>query len=64
MKKIRKYLCKRANIGMCIMYEDLKNSNIIEEFKELVKQAENLENKIDVYSEFMRKMILNTYSEN
>ena len=54
----------RQNIGMCIMYEDIKNENIIKEFKELVKKAEDFEKNIDVYSEFMRKMILNTYSVN
>ncbi len=46
------------------MYEDIKNENIIQEFKELVKKAEDFENNIDVYSEFMRKMILNTYGVN
>lgn len=46
------------------MYEDLLRKNIIIELKKLVKKAEEIDNDIDSYTEFMREMILNTYTEN
>lgn len=46
------------------MYNDLLREQIIVELKNLVKKAEDLENDKDSYCEFIRGMILNTYSEN
>lgn len=46
------------------MYEDLLRKQIIIELKNLIKKAENLDEDKDAYCEFMRGMILNTYSTN
>ncbi len=46
------------------MNEYFERENIIQEFKELVEQAQDFEQNIDLYTEFMRRMILNTYSVN
>lgn len=46
------------------MYEDLLGKQIIIELKKLIKKAEDLDDDNDAYCEFMRGMILNTYSEN
>jgi len=46
------------------MYEDLLRKQIIVELKNLIKKAEDIEDDKDTYCEFMRGMILNTYSAN
>ena len=46
------------------MYEDLIRRKIVVELKKLVEKVEDSKSDIDSYSEFMREMILNTYSEN
>lgn len=46
------------------MYEDLIRKQIIIELKNLIKKAEDIEDDKDTYCEFMRGMILNTYSAN
>lgn len=46
------------------MYEDLLRKQIIVELKNLIKKAEDIEDDNDAYCEFMRGMILNTYSVN
>ena len=42
------------------MFEDLKNEKIIVEITNLVEQAENFENDVDAYCDFMKGVILNT----
>lgn len=46
------------------MYEDLLRKQIIVELKNLIEKAESFENDTDAYCEFMKYMILNTYSDN
>lgn len=46
------------------MYEDLLRKQIIIELKNLVEKAENMDEDKDSYCEFMKGMILNTYSVN
>ena len=46
------------------MYNEILKKKIIAELKELIKKAESFERDTDAYSEFMKVMILNTYSEN
>ena len=46
------------------MYEDMLRRKIIIELKKLVEKVEDSTNDVDSYGEFMREMILNTYSEN
>lgn len=46
------------------MYDDLLKQQIIIELKNLIKKAEKLDEDKDSYCEFMRQMILNTYSTN
>ena len=46
------------------MYEDLLRKQIIVELKNLIKKAETIEEDTDTYCEFMKGMILNTYSTN
>ena len=46
------------------MYEDLMRKQIIIELKNLIKKAENIDNDKDTYCEFMKDMILRTYSVN
>ena len=46
------------------MYEDLLRKQIIIELKNLNKKAEDLDEDRDSYCEFMKGMILNTYSVN
>ena len=46
------------------MYEDLLKKKIIVELKNLVDNFDVTKDDIDAYSEFMREMILSTYSEN
>lgn len=47
------------------MYEDLLlRKQIIEELKNLVEKAEEFEADQDAYCEFMKTMILRTYSTN
>ncbi len=46
------------------MYEELLRKQIIIELKNLIKKAENLDEDRDSYCEFMKGMILNTYSTN
>ena len=55
----------RREHGVCInMYEDLVRKQIIIELKNLIKKAEEIEKDKDSYCEFMKGMILNTYSAN
>lgn len=42
------------------MYEELKNEKLIVEITSLVNSAEELEDEIDSYCEFMKGVILNT----
>lgn len=46
------------------MYEDLIRKQIIVELKDLVKKAESLDENKDAYCEFMKRIILNSYSVN
>ncbi|MBP3820619.1 hypothetical protein J6G99_03125 [bacterium] len=46
------------------MYDDLLKQNIVVQLKKLVKDADNDVSDIDSYTDFMREVILNTYSEN
>lgn len=46
------------------MYEELLRMQIILELRSLIDNIENEENYRDSYIEFMREMILNTYSTN
>jgi len=46
------------------MYDELLRKKIIVELKELIKQAEKLDEDKNAYCEFMKGMILNTYSTN
>ena len=47
------------------MYEeDLKRKQLIEELKDLIEKAESLEKDSDMYCEYMKRMILSTYSTN
>jgi len=46
------------------MYEDLSREQIIVELKNLIEKAEQIENDTDAYCDFMKGLILNTYSEN
>ncbi len=46
------------------MYEDLLRKQIIVELKNLIERAEHIEEDKDSYCEFMKGMILNTYSAN
>lgn len=58
-------ISKHIIYGVCInMYEDLLRKQIIVELKNLIKKAETLEEDKDTYCEFMKGMILNTYSVN
>lgn len=56
----------RQNNAECVssMYEDLMRKQIIIELKNLIKKAETIDNDKDTYCEFMKDMILNTYSVN
>ena len=55
----------REEQGVCInMYDDLVRKQIIVELKNLIKKAEEIEQDKDAYCEFMKGMILNTYSAN
>ncbi|MBQ8459120.1 hypothetical protein IJ541_03340 [bacterium] len=46
------------------MYDELLKQQIIVELKKLINKAEEIENDTDAYCEFMKGMILNTYSVN
>lgn len=46
------------------MYEDLLRKQMIIELKDLIERAETIEEDKDTYCEFMKCMILNTYSAN
>jgi hypothetical protein len=46
------------------MYENLLREKLISEMKNLINKAEEIENNKDLYCEFMKQMILNTYSDN
>jgi hypothetical protein len=46
------------------MYEEIKRREIIVELKNLIDKVESIEEDKDVYCEFMKEMILNTYSTN
>lgn len=46
------------------MYEDLLRKQILIELKDLIERVETIEEDKDTYCEFMKGMILNTYSAN
>ena len=46
------------------MYDNLLRKNIVVELKKLVKDANVEITDLDSYTDFMREVILNTYSEN
>ena len=46
------------------MYDELLNKKLIEELKNLIEKAQELEEDRDAFCEFMKGMILNTYSVN
>lgn len=46
------------------MYEEILRKQIIIELKNLIERAETIEEDKDMYCEFMKGMILNTYSVN
>jgi len=46
------------------MYEDKLKDQLITEIKNLIQKAEEIEEDKDMYCEFMKTMILNTYSCN
>ena len=46
------------------MYEDILRQQVIVEIKNLIKKAEDIEEDKDLYCEFMKTVILNTYSCN
>jgi hypothetical protein len=46
------------------MYENLLREKLISEMKNLINKAEEIEKDKDMYCEFMKQMILNTYSDN
>ncbi|MBQ7126396.1 hypothetical protein IJO12_04850 [bacterium] len=46
------------------MYDELLRMQIILELKNLVENIEKFEDYKDSYTEFMKEMILNTYSVN
>jgi len=46
------------------MYDELLKMQLIIELQNLVKDVEKLEEYQDSYCEFMKEMILNTYSVN
>ncbi len=46
------------------MYEDLLRKQIIIELKDLIERVETMEEDKDIYCDFMKGMILNTYSAN
>ena len=46
------------------MYEDLLEKRIIVELKNLVDKSANFADDIDSYAEFMKQVILNTYTAN
>ena len=47
--------------GVCIiMYEELKNEDIIVELKTLIDKAEEVQSDIDAYCEFMKQTFLAT----
>lgn len=51
--------------GVCItMYEDILRQQIIVEMKNLIQKAEEIEEDKDAYCDFMKAVILNTYSCN
>lgn len=46
------------------MYEEILRKQIIIELKNLIERAETIEEDKDMYCEFMKGIILNTYSVN
>ncbi|MCM1338248.1 MAG: hypothetical protein NC191_01080 [Muribaculaceae bacterium] len=46
------------------MYEDILRQKVLDEIKVLIKKAEEIEENKDLYCDFMKTMILNTYSCN
>jgi hypothetical protein len=46
------------------MYEDMLRRQIIIELKSLIDKVETIDEDKDMYCEFMKTMILNTYSAN
>ena len=47
------------------MFEDLKRKQLIDELKNLVEKAESeIDDDKDIYCQFMKGMILSTYSAN
>lgn len=46
------------------MYEDMLRKQIVIELKSLIDKVETIDEDKDMYCEFMKTMILNTYSAN
>ena len=46
------------------MYENLRQKQVLEELKELLEKADEIEENKDAYCALMKTMILNTYSAN
>lgn len=46
------------------MFNDNLSQQILEELKSLIRKTEVVEESKDMYCEFMKAMILNTYSVN
>ncbi len=42
------------------MFNELKNEKLIVEITNLIENAENVKDEVDVYCEFMKGVILNT----
>ena len=54
----------RGYRGVCDMYDDLIKNRLVVELKKLVDNASKDSDDVDSYIDFMREMILNTYSTN
>jgi len=50
--------------GVCVMFNDLKNEGIIVDLKNLVDKAEEFQNEVDSYCQFMLETFLNTSGVN
>lgn len=46
------------------MYNEFENEDIISEFQDMVKQAEEFKSDMDSYCEYMKKMFLKASSLN
>ena len=64
-KQLSVYILVIRFNGVCItMYEDILRQQVIVEIKNLIKKAEDIEEDKDLYCDFMKTVILNTYSCN